>query len=94
MEERLRFVVRLLEGEAMSDLAREFGISHKTGYKILNRYREHGLEALTDRSRRPWRYANTGARARSASCWSSASPAMCASPPEALFMPCSTAMAL
>jgi tetratricopeptide (TPR) repeat protein len=25
MEERLRFVVRLLEGEAMSDLAREFG---------------------------------------------------------------------
>ena len=58
MEERLRFVARLLEGEAMSDLAREFGISHKTGYKILNRYREHGLEALTDRSRRPWRYAN------------------------------------
>ena len=112
MEERLRFVVRLLEGEAMSDLAREFGISRKTGYKILNRYKEHGLEALTDRSRRPWRYANqlpaqvetliaepsvrsrTGARARSASCWSSASPATCASPPEALFMPCSTAMAL
>jgi len=58
MEERLSFVVRLLEGEAMSDLAREFGISHKTGYKILNRYKEHGLEALTDRSRRPWRYAN------------------------------------
>jgi len=58
MEERLRFVVRLLEGEAMSDLAREFGISRKTGYKILNRYREHGLEALCDRSRRPWRYAN------------------------------------
>ncbi len=58
MEERLRFVARLLEGEAMSDLAREFGISRKTGYKILNRYREHGLEALCDRSRRPWRYAN------------------------------------
>ena len=45
MEERLRFVARLLEGEAMSDLAREFGISRKTGYKILNRYKEHGLEA-------------------------------------------------
>ena len=28
------------------------------GYKILNRYKEHGLEALSDRSRRPWRYAN------------------------------------
>ena len=58
MEERLRFVARLIEGEAMSDLAREFGISRKTGYKILNRYEEHGLEALCDRSRRPWRYAN------------------------------------
>lgn len=58
VEERLRFVARLLEGEAMSDLAREFGISRKTGYKILNRYKAHGVEALTDRSRRPWRYAN------------------------------------
>ncbi len=37
---------------------REFGISRKTGYKILNRYKVDGLEALTDRSRRPVRYAN------------------------------------
>ena len=58
MEERLRFVARLLEGEAMSDVCREFGISRKTGYKIFDRYREHGLEALSDRSRRPVRYAN------------------------------------
>ena len=56
MEERLRFVVRLLDGEGMSDLCREFGISRKTGYKIYNRYKDEGLEALTDRSRsaRPW----------------------------------------
>src|SRR5262244_2868197 len=58
MEERLRFVARLLDGEAMTDVCREFGISRKTGYKIFTRYREHGLEALTDRSRRPVRYAN------------------------------------
>ena len=58
MEERLRFVARLLDGEAMSDVCREFGISRKTGYKIFDRYKEHGLEALTDRSRRPVRYAN------------------------------------
>jgi transposase InsO family protein len=58
MEERLRFVARLLEGEGMSDVCREFGISRKTGYKIFNRYRDDGLEALTDRSRRPVRYAN------------------------------------
>jgi transposase InsO family protein len=42
----------------MTDLCREFGISRKTGYKIFDRYKEHGLEALTDRSRRPVRYAN------------------------------------
>jgi transposase InsO family protein len=58
MEERLCFVARLLDGEAMTDLCREFGISRKTGYKIFDRYKEHGLEALTDRSRRPVRYAN------------------------------------
>src|SRR5499427_6644298 len=58
MEERLRFVARLLEGEAMTDLCLEFGISRKTGYKIFTRYKEHGCLALTDRSRRPIRYAN------------------------------------
>jgi transposase InsO family protein len=58
MEERLRFVARLLEGEQMSDMCREFGISRKTGYKIFQRYKEHGTEAFTDRSRRPVRYAN------------------------------------
>jgi transposase InsO family protein len=58
MDERLRFVARLLEGEPMSHVCLEFGISRKTGYKIFGRYKEHGLEALTDRSRRPVRYAN------------------------------------
>ncbi len=58
MEERLRFVARLLDGESMTDVCREFGISRKTGYKIFDRYKEHGLAALTDRSRRPVRYAN------------------------------------
>ena len=58
MEERLRFVARLLDGEAMAQVCREFGISRKTGYKIFDRYKEQGLEALSDRSRRPVRYAN------------------------------------
>lgn len=58
MDERLRFVARLLDGEGMSSLCREFGISRKTGYKIYDRYRSQGLEAFTDRSRRPVRYAN------------------------------------
>ena len=58
MDERLKFVARLLDGEKMAGLCREFGISRKTGYKILTRYHASGLEALTDRSRRPYRQAN------------------------------------
>lgn len=58
MEERLRFVARLLGGEAMTEVCRDFGISRKTGYKIFNRYKAQGLDALCDRSRRPVRYAN------------------------------------
>src|SRR4029077_21125170 len=58
MDERLKFVARLLDGEKMAGLCREFGISRKTGYKILTRYNEIGLDGLTDRSRRPYRQAN------------------------------------
>ena len=38
MDERMRFIARLLDGESMSRLCEEFGISRKTGYKIWNRY--------------------------------------------------------
>ena len=58
MDERLKFIARLLDGEKMAGLCREFGISRKTGYKIVTRYNEIGLEGLTDRSRRPYRHAN------------------------------------
>lgn len=39
MNERVRFVARLLEGEKMAALCAEFGISRKTGYKIYTRTR-------------------------------------------------------
>jgi putative transposase len=58
MDERLRFVARLLEGEKMAPLCAEFGISRKTGYKIFERYKDCGVAAFTDRSRRPYRQAN------------------------------------
>src|SRR6476646_6757343 len=58
MDERLKFIARLLDGEKMAVACRDFGISRKTGYKILTRYNEIGLDGLTDRSRRPYRHAN------------------------------------
>jgi hypothetical protein len=58
MDERVKFIARLLDGEAMTGLCEEFSISRKTGYKILQRYRDCGIEGLNDRSRRPYRHAN------------------------------------
>ena len=52
VDERLRFVARLLNGEKMAALCREFDISRKTGYKIFNRYKDCALDGLTDRSGR------------------------------------------
>ena len=58
MDERLRFIARLLGGENMAPLCREFGISRVTGYKIFKRYKECGLNGLNDRRRAPYRQAN------------------------------------
>jgi transposase len=54
MEERIRFVLQATrEGKGFSELCREFGISRKTGYKWLARYRARGLAGLHELSRRP-----------------------------------------
>src|SRR5215212_8691718 len=91
VDERLKFVARLLDGDKMAGLCREFGISRKTGYKILTRYNEIGLHGLDDRSRRP-RKSRVGARRRSErSC--AASIRMSTRRRSAQCMPCSTAMA-
>lgn len=58
MDERTKFIAKLLEGESMSEVCRGFGISRKTGYKIWKRYQEVGLEGLSDRSRRPYQQKN------------------------------------
>jgi hypothetical protein len=45
-------VAQLLEGESMTELCRQFGISRKTGYKIFDRYKERDdLPDLIDRMR-------------------------------------------
>jgi putative transposase len=58
IDERLKFIARLLDGEQMSAVCRKFNISRKTGYKLLRRYRSSGLHGLTDRSLRPYCQAN------------------------------------
>ena len=56
MEERIRFAVLAAKGtEVFSDLCAEFGISRKTGYKWLRRYRQFGVAGMREWSRRPER---------------------------------------
>lgn len=58
-EERLKFVGMYLEEDyTMSELCREFGISRKTGYKLVNRYESMGVEGLIDRSHANHHHAN------------------------------------
>ena len=58
MDERLRLVARLPDGESMTALCREFEASRKSGYRIFARYKNCGLEELTARGRRAYRHAN------------------------------------
>lgn len=52
-EEFVQFVVT--EALPLATLCQRFGISRKTGYKWLARYRDTGRAGLGDRSRRPRR---------------------------------------
>ena len=56
MDERMRFIVEHERGDVgMAELCRAHGISRKTGYKWLERYRGGGLAGLAERSRAPRR---------------------------------------
>jgi len=54
MKERIKFISYYLDGElSMSALCRGFGISRKTGYKLVHRFMEDPANGLKDRSRAP-----------------------------------------
>jgi transposase InsO family protein len=59
MEERIKFIGHYLEGElSMAALCREYGISRKTGYKLIGRFFEDPVDGLKDRSRAPHHHPN------------------------------------
>lgn len=54
VKERFRFLRDFERGIfRFSELCNHYGISRKTGYKLLNRFAAEGLEGLRDRSRAP-----------------------------------------
>lgn len=59
IDERMKFIAYYLEEEhTLTDLCLHFGISRKTGYKYIKRYKECNLEGLRDYSRAPHRHPN------------------------------------
>lgn len=61
---RAVLVERLRSGERSEDVAREMGVSRRTAFKWLKRYREEGEAGLEDRSSRPHRHPRRIPRAR------------------------------
>jgi transposase InsO family protein len=56
MKEKARFCMAYESGEeSMSELCRQFGISRKTGYQVLARWRLEGPSGLAERSHAPHR---------------------------------------
>jgi transposase InsO family protein len=59
MDERMKFIGEWLSGElSMAELCRCYGVSRKTGYKYIERYRLEGPAGLKDRSRAPHHHPN------------------------------------
>lgn len=50
---RMEFITRLNQGERMTDLCCDYGISRKTGHKLKRRFEELGALGLFDQSRAP-----------------------------------------
>ena len=57
-EQRVFIERWLTGGETVSELCRRFGISRKTGYKRINRFKECGFDGLGDRSSAPHSHPN------------------------------------
>ena len=59
VEERMRFVLEWEAGEqTVTELCGRYGISRKTGYKILGRWQQQRVAGLPDHSRAPQRHPN------------------------------------
>lgn len=65
MDERVRSIRRLQDGEGMSEVCRAFGISRKNGYEICDRYRREGLWRHQPRRASP---SNASSKVNSPTC--------------------------
>jgi len=67
--ERMRFVMAVeAREETFAAICRRFGVSRKTGYKWLDRYRAEDVEGLRDRSRAPHHHPQAVPAAKAERC--------------------------
>lgn len=56
VDSKLQFIAEFLkQEESVAELCRMFGITRKTGYKLINRYKAAGLDGIHELSRRSTR---------------------------------------
>ncbi|MER5325168.1 helix-turn-helix domain-containing protein [Streptosporangium roseum] len=53
IEQRYQAVLQVSSGASGTEVARRFGVSRQTVHRWLSRYRDQGLDGLSDRSSRP-----------------------------------------
>jgi putative transposase len=59
MDERIEFIKDWQQNRwTITELAQTYGISRKTAYKFIARFKQHGIEGLTDQSRAPQHHPN------------------------------------
>jgi putative transposase len=59
MDQRMQFIADYLRQTlSMTELCDSYGVSRKTGYKLIDRYLRHGPAGLEERSRRPHQSPN------------------------------------
>jgi len=60
MDQRKEFVLEWLKQDhSVTELCEVYGISRKTGYKLISRFKSQGMRGLEDMSRRPHRHPAT-----------------------------------
>ncbi len=57
MDQRIEFAMKALSHPNFGELCRHYGISRKTGYKWRERFVSHGLDGMSELSRRPHSHA-------------------------------------
>jgi transposase-like protein len=59
MDEKIKFIAAVKSGQdSFAEICRQFQISRKSGYKLMQRYEQHGERGLKEHSRAPHRHPN------------------------------------